>query len=394
MKSYYFPRTDKAELLLNNIKTEDPMNMMLFKQRRSGKTLFLKKDVMDLADKHNVFCFYFSFLEIKNGDRITEDFINDFLISLKNGFSLNKKMFSEFKNFFHLIKEFSFGVSIGDEKVFNFELFLDTLRKQTNLVKIKHLFSYFKKCFPDKKLLLLLDEFQELSNQQNLDFIKELRTAIDVNSDFVKVIFTGSSYNKLMSFFNDYNQPFYNFGFNLYLEDFDINFIKHLLSVFHERTKRLDLTEDYLFEWFNKTGKSPYYVSETLKVLENNPQAKFETEINRILSFDKDLINKELIHLNFWNGLNEIEKFLILYIIKVNGRLTTQFAIKSLQHYLKKLDVGQDLTEKQLKNKISYFSKKMLSTEKISKVLNEYRIVDLKLKEWIVKNPMFDEVDF
>lgn len=66
MRSYYFPRKDFAQIILNNIQTTDSMNMMLFKERRSGKTSFLKKDIINesLTEKYKdkVFCFYHSFM--------------------------------------------------------------------------------------------------------------------------------------------------------------------------------------------------------------------------------------------------------------------------------------------------------------------------------------------
>lgn len=390
MKEYYYPRTIMAEKLLNNIQTEDSMNIMLFKPRRTGKTSFLKKDLLEMSKNRfdkDVFCFYFSFFN--SNKKVKEEFIFQFLIEISKDFSLKNKM----KDFLDFIKKIGMKINYDKEESFNISLFVNDLKETCLNLNLDLLFRKFKEYFPKRKLFLLLDEFQEVSilnkNQQD-DFVKDLRTAIDFNHDFVKVIFTGSSYNKLMSFFNDSSKPFYNFGFHLKLNDFDENFIEHLLSVYFENTKDLTLRKETLLKWFEETNKSPYYISETLKILQNNiydgkkdVNELFDLEIKNLLILDKELIEKETIHINYWNGLSEIEKFLLLYILKRNGKITTK-EIKNkilLQFHLN--------SEVQVKNKINYAIKKLIKSEKIIKE-KEYMFSDLKFKEWLLNSSYFD----
>ena len=42
---YYYPRTDLANFVLRSAMRNDAMNLSLFKERRSGKTSFLLRDL-------------------------------------------------------------------------------------------------------------------------------------------------------------------------------------------------------------------------------------------------------------------------------------------------------------------------------------------------------------
>lgn len=384
-KDYYYPRKKLAKIILDNIQTNDAMNMTLFKQRRSGKTLFLKNDVLSLTkEREDVICFYFSFMGNKESN-INQKFVNNFIKSLIS----EEKILKTFKNTLDLILSFNL---LGNDKISNVAEISQAILNSKNNFDLNQLFQHFHIKFPEKKLFLLLDEFQEIAIlEDNEDFIKELRTAIDFNSHFVKVIFTGSSYNKLMSFFNDYNQPFYNFGFHLELEDFDEKFVEHLLTVYFEKTGDLNLKKEILEKWFEKTNKSPYYISETLKIIQtkilfNKKQDSnklFENEIKKLILFDKELIEKDLVHQNFWNNCSDVEKMILIYLIKNNGKLLSSSFIEIIKE---RLEINEN---QKIKNKINYAIKKLIKSEKIIKD-KEYKFSDLKLKEWIINSKYFD----
>lgn len=383
MRDYYFPRTKLANLILNQIQTNDSMNMTLFKQRRSGKTSFLIKDLIKEAEKRNdVFCFYLSFWDEYND--VNKLFVAEFINQIKHLFTTKDKI----KNLFKFIQKIGLNINYNfKENDLDFNFFFEKLKENDLSLRLNFLFKNFHETFPDKKLFLLLDEFQELAHlkQEDQGFIKDLRTAIDINHTFVKVIFTGSSYNKLLSFFNDYNQPFYNFGSYLNLEDLDEDFLKHIHSSFFENTNGRDVDFKNLKYWFNKTNKSPYYVTEALKNLQRNVNSNFDAEINRLLALDKELFDKELVHINFWNGLSNVEKYLLLFLIKSNGKPNSKKSIENIRLILKIDD------DKKAKNKIEYAIKKLINTEKVAKINNQFQIVDLKLKEWIINSPAFNE---
>ena len=55
----------------------------------------------------------------------------------------------------------------------------------------------------------------------------------------------------------------------------------------------------------------------------------FDAEINRLLALDKELFDKELVHINFWNGLSNVEKYLLLFLIKSNGKPNSKNLLKT-----------------------------------------------------------------
>ena len=62
------------------------------------------------------------------------------------------------------------------------------------------------------KILLLMDEVQVLTKKSTNDqFIAGFRTALDINKDLIKVIFTGSSREGLRRMFSQASAPFFHF---------------------------------------------------------------------------------------------------------------------------------------------------------------------------------------
>lgn len=385
-RDYYFPRQEMARNLLKNIQTNDPQNMMLFKERRSGKTSFLLRDLipesLNYFEQYKTIVVYFTFMSSNEKD-FAKIFSIHFFRQIEK-FSIKQKL----KNYLDFLKDFSLSIGLKynkDEVLLTFENEIN--KKDDFSIDFDQLFYLFKKRFPDYKLLLCLDEFQELSEYDNKKEISlKLRSAIDFNSSFVKTIFTGSSYNKLMSFFNDYNQPFYNFGFHIYLENFDPNvFVKHITSVYFHNTNRFDLDEKDVLENFIKTEFSPYYVVNALLNKQNNPKLHFKEELNRLLLLDRNLIDKDLIQKNFWANLKNIDKIIIYRIVYYNGKLLSNESKSFIQGVLSVY--GEDFTFEQIKNKINYSLNKLIKSEKFKKENNEYKLIDLKFKEWLLNQP-------
>lgn len=187
-------------------------------------------------------------------------------------------------------------------------------------VNFEKLFFFFKQSFPDCKIILCFDEFQEIARFKNMFLASKLRTAIDTYSDVVKSIFTGSSYNALMSFFNDIKQPFYNFSGILNFESFDRNFVTHICRAFFEFTQR-DINEDEVYEAFLATNKSPYYVSQALKNLENNLNSTFKEQLKLLMVQDKSIIELDSINRHFFNTLSDFEKAMVYQIVYLGGKV-------------------------------------------------------------------------
>ena len=60
---WHYPRTDLAQSVMNTLNSNIVHALTLFAPRRMGKTEFLRKDIMPLAQSMGYRVFYFSFLD-------------------------------------------------------------------------------------------------------------------------------------------------------------------------------------------------------------------------------------------------------------------------------------------------------------------------------------------
>src|SRR5690606_14956150 len=78
---WHYPRTELAEQVLGMFKVGLSHALIFFAPRRMGKTEFLLKDVMPLAEKQGWKTFYFSFLDV--GPRADAEFTQALLAFAK-----------------------------------------------------------------------------------------------------------------------------------------------------------------------------------------------------------------------------------------------------------------------------------------------------------------------
>lgn len=216
--NYFYSRKEYAEKLMKSIGNSHAI--VLFEGRRKGKTTFLINDLASIASNDH-YVFYYSFM-LEEKDLLNGNFKEDFIFKL-NEF-VNDVIFNEKNN--DRIKKSEFEISL-DLK--NPLMFLNSFKvkykreniSQEKIIRKLNLIDIFDliKEFTDKKVLLILDEFQEVARfqknqEEKIGFIKDLRTGLDLNKTVIKTVFTGSSYNDLSKLFSNYNEPFYKFGFS------------------------------------------------------------------------------------------------------------------------------------------------------------------------------------
>ncbi len=69
---WHFSRAELAQQVLGMFEAGLSSALVFFAPRRMGKTEFLRKDILPLAEKKGWKTFYFSFLDI--GERVQEEF--------------------------------------------------------------------------------------------------------------------------------------------------------------------------------------------------------------------------------------------------------------------------------------------------------------------------------
>lgn len=108
-------------------------------------------------------------------------------------------------------------------------------------------------------VLLLIDEAQELARSRENEYVATaLRTAITLNQDKLRVVFTGSSRTRLASVFSDSKAPLYSSG--VAITDFpllDREFVDFILDKFKAASGNRTVAPDGAWKAFKDFDQQP-----------------------------------------------------------------------------------------------------------------------------------------
>lgn len=349
---WHYPRIETARKLVNVLNIGAVHSFVIFAPRRIGKTEFLLQDLKPLAIDNHYHVLYFNFHADKHNQDSVDSFIEQLRFELDSGFlsSINITEINLPWCKINLAKQ-----SIADLDVTQLlSLLVAKLEK-------KH-----------KKLLLLLDEIQELAfKRDHTWFIGALRTALDVNKQNISVVFTGSSRAGLVNMFQESKAPFFHFSANFEFDYFGKEFTDYLANKFQEIT-HTPLNKDELYQIFCKLGRITLYIRELINTLILNPGWTLDEALN----YNTQELAEPQRYAELWGKFSDAEKAILLGISSGNQKFYTQkFSLFA---------DGYQLTVN--RSKVQYALKKLTSTMFIIKLLNEnYQINDSFFQDWIVQ---------
>lgn len=185
----------------------------------------------------------------------------------------------------------------------------------------------------DRRVALIIDEFQEILRQGNLKAEKQIRSAIQTHK-LTAYIFAGSKTRMLTEMTTDPSRPFYRLGKLLFIGGLPRpEFARFLIDKFTfggyfsyiavEEEKRqlaiqiLDLAEDVPY---NVQMLAHTLWNELSQVKIGAPEKAFLTEtlINRTL--EKLVRQNDPFYTQVWNGLTAIQKKSLISVVAENGR--------------------------------------------------------------------------
>lgn len=331
---WHFSRAELAQQVLGMFEAGLSSALVFFAPRRMGKTEFLRKDILPLAEKKGWRTFYFSFLDI--GEKVQEEFT----CALGN-FAESIGAISNKNSILSRVRAIG-GEAVGVKANIEFN-------EAKYISDIKSVFS----CLAGKgKILLLMDEVQVLSKKSTNDqFIAGLRTVLDINKDLIKVIFTGSSREGLRRMFSQASAPFFHFGQNLPFPELDREFTDHLSNIFKKATKR-ELDKDSLWENFLKMDKVPQLARSLVERLALNPNLSILEAKEQLLA---DIFNDRAF-VAIWNNSSTLEQLLLKEIASGAERV---FSEKQRIIFAKNLGVPE-LTVPSVQSSIRVLQRKNL----------------------------------
>jgi uncharacterized protein len=352
---WHFPRSDLAQQVLGMFEAGLSSALIFFAPRRMGKTEFLRKDILPYAEKKGWKIFYFSFLDI--GERVQEEFTNSLAnFAEKNGAISNKNSI--------LSRVRKIGAeAVGVKANIEFE-------KSENISDMKSIFSSLAE---KGKILLLMDEIQVLAIKcSNDQFIAGLRTALDINKDLIKVIFTGSSREGLRRMFSQTSAPFFHFGQNLPFPELSREFTDHLANVFKKVTKR-NLDKNLLWDNFLKMDKVPQLARSLVERLALNPNITISEAKEQLLG---DVFNDRAFA-EIWENSSKLEQILLKEIADGTEAI---FSEKQRTIFAKKLGVP-NLAVPSVQSSIRVLQRKNLIGKLPDR--SSYFIDDPNFKSWL-----------
>jgi uncharacterized protein len=224
----------------------------------------------------------------------------------------------------------------------------------------------------DRKILLAIDEFQQIREYPQKNIEELLRTYIQQLSN-IRFIYCGSKKHLMIDIFTNAKKPFYSSTQFVALDkiayDKYSEFIKHLFTINH--VEILDEAVDYILEW---TNRHTYYTQALCNLIFSIGWSKITVkEVKdaclKILQMNEVVFlqYRELLTPGQWNFLIAIAKEQFVSQVMANNFLT-------------KYSIGTPANSRRL---VGSLVDKELLMENITKEGTCYTVYDLFLSRWL-----------
>lgn len=272
--NWHYPRTDTAQTIIDLFESGSTHAITIFAPRRMGKTELLLEDLWPKAEKFGYQVRYASFwMDKTNPQAVLFDALSN---KLQDHTTIKAR------------------VGVGGT-------FIEAnkgLPAESSTPGVNEITARFKQlCRGRKKILLLLDEIQQLAiGDQNEAFIATLRTLLDTNKDKVHVVFTGSSRKGLIKMFQKQKAPLFNFSHQLDLPELGSEFVKHMLEAFKKASGK-SINPAPSIRTFTSVNKVPARFHDLLRAMLINGRVdieqafkeyKFSSRENQVFSMTWD----------------------------------------------------------------------------------------------------------
>jgi AAA+ ATPase superfamily predicted ATPase len=217
-------------------------------------------------------------------------------------------------------------------------------------------------------LVIMLDEFQQISNYPEKNIEQILRSVIQANPK-IPFIFSGSNKHMLEAMFATASRPFYQSTEMMYLDSIEVNDYKQFIQYNFEAAGR-KITEESILKIFEWTRVHTYYVQHICNKL-------FETDKKNIdLKILKDIIyqiisSNEPMYANYRNLLPD-HQFRLLKALAVEGTVLKPTAGSFIQQH--------NLTSA---SSVSASLKALSDKEMIVRSASGWQVYDVFFSRWL-----------
>jgi hypothetical protein len=203
---WHCPRPELAKRYLALLQAGPVVSTTIFAPRRTGKTVFLRKDLTPAAEAAGFTVAYADLWQTRLNPGIA------IVRGLEEALTPKTLAQKTLQKLHAPVKKVKASGSAGELKG-AIEVELGDAKKEATELALRIEELVVKLVSKKKKLLLLVDEAQELArNRENELMAMALRTAITKNSDKLRVVFTGSSRTQLANVFSNSTAPLFSVG--------------------------------------------------------------------------------------------------------------------------------------------------------------------------------------
>jgi hypothetical protein len=302
---WHCARPELAQRYLALLQAGPVVSTTIFAPRRTGKTMFLRKDLTPAAEEAGFTVAYVDLWQTRLNPGIA---IVRGLEEALTPKSLAQKTLHKLQE---PVKKLKASGSAGELKG-AIEVELGDAKKEATELALR-IEELIVKLVSRRKLLLLIDEAQELArNKDNELMAMALRTAITKNSDRLRVVFTGSSRTQLANVFSNSNAPLFSVGATV--QEFPRlgrDLVEFVAEKFQTSSGRpFDVAAGWTaFEEFQQQPEP--FLSAVVAML-MDPSLTLE----RAVAIEKAEQDKEENHEGTWASLDAMQRQLLLLFVK------------------------------------------------------------------------------
>jgi len=334
-------------------------NITLFSLRRLGKTGLIEHTFYKFKADKKTHIFYLDILPTTD----LSSFINLFASTVLG------KVESSPEKFMKKVGEIFAGI----RPTISFDPFTGIPSFQINIQSaddadksLQKIFSYLTKS--GKKIIIAIDEFQQIANYPEKNVEAVLRTNIQ-RATGVNFIFSGSQKHILLSIFSQYGKPFYQSTEMMQLERISVNdYSKFIISKFGKGKKQIN--ESPAETILEICRRHTFYVQFLCNRLYGLKDHTITESLVRD-TLESILKENEAVYINYRNLLTEYQwKVLIAIAKEGNAKLITS------KEFITNYKLGTP-------SSVHTAVKSLLNKEMIYKEQDDYFIYDVFLERWL-----------
>lgn len=360
-KENFCNRTDEIHELTRDI--ENSQNVLIFSQRRFGKTSLIKR-IYEELDSKRIITLYVDLYPV-----LTEkDFIKIYARAVSD--IVTKGVVDKIKDLSGIFKRIRPTVSTDPTGQSTFSV---DFKKEETLPAIEDVLDSLSRYIDKegKQAVVCFDEFQQITQLKTDRLEKQMRSNFQAHEK-ISYIFMGSKKHLICEAFNNPNRPFYRSAKPLPLKKIQNKKMKIFIKDKFKKNGK-EIPDNVINKILKVCESHPYYIQYLCHIVWENAIDKKEVTEKEFNESLKNLLERESSAFTAtWDLLSVKQKQVLIALAEENSQEQI-FATD----FLKKYDLGSA-------SSVQRTIKSLLKKDLVDKTDEMYSIIDVIFKKWII----------